>query len=434
MWYNNARIKPMHYIIQIIGHNLQAIVEQGGYLFLFITTVLEGIPIIGQFIPGHTIVIIAGFLAKLHLMNIWNIIIIVIFSAMLGDVIGFLIGRKYGLPFLTKFGPYFFIKKEYIERVQNLINNNLAKTVLIGRFSPLTRPLAPFIVGASGTSVKKFWLYDFLAVVAWSLLSIFIGYIFGASYHVVSAIVGKYIFVAIVIGILMSWGYRFINKQFHIFAKYELITLGFNLLGLYIFFKTIQDALTDKVFLLELDLFINDFFFTNASYFWVGFMDVVTNILSPEVFGIVGIVGIIYFLYKRNFQYSVIIFLSLGGGFIATFIIKNIVLRLRPESALILETGYSFPSGHTVTATIFFVLITYFFIVKVKFLIQRELLITISVLSIILVAFSRVYLGVHWLSDVLAGIGFGLFWTTLCILLVKYISMIVKLVRDRKVS
>ena len=417
-------------IIQVIGHNLQSIVEQGGYFFLFFTTVLEGIPIVGQFIPGHTIVIISGFLAKLHVMNIWNVIVIVIVSAMIGDVIGFLIGRKYGLPLLYKLGPYFFIKKEYIEKVQNLISKNLAKTVLIGRFSPITRPLAPFLVGASGTGIKAFWIYNFFSVTAWSLFSISIGYIFGASYHAVSAVVGKYVLVAIIIGILMSWGYRFINKQFHIFAKYELITLGINLAGLYLFFKTIQDALTDKVFLLELDLFINNFFFTHATVFWIYFMNAVTNILSPIVLGSIGILGIIYFVYKKNYQYSMMTILSFTGGYIITVLIKNLVLRLRPEDALILETGYSFPSGHAIAATIFFVLFCYFYIINIRSLILRESLIVLSVLLVALTAFSRVYLGVHWLSDVLAGIGFGLFWSTLCILLVKYVGMIVKRIKE----
>jgi undecaprenyl-diphosphatase len=222
-------------------------------------------------------------------------------------------------------------------------------------------------------------------------------------------------------------GYRFINKQFHIFAKYELITLGFNLFGLYLFFKTVQDAITDKVFLLELDVFVNNFFFIHSQEWIRDFMLIFTNIFSPTLITGVSVVLIAYLIHKKNYYYSLISIFSLGGGYVFTFIIKNIVTRIRPENAFISVSGYSFPSGHAVAATIFFTLLIYFFIVKIKSMIIREILVVICVISMLLTAFSRVYLGVHWLSDVLAGIGFGLFWVTSIILLVKYVNIIVSL-------
>ncbi len=421
----------MSNLFHYIGNNLQAIVEHGGYLFLFITTVLEGIPLVGQFIPGHTIVIISGFLAKLHILSLLKVVIIVNIAALIGDATGFLLGKKYGFEFLTKFGSYFFIKKEYLEKARILIQEHPAKTIIIGRFSPITRPLSPFIVGASGLHIKKFWLIDFIAVLFWSISSIAIGYIFGASYHTASVVFGKYIVISIIIGILITLGYRFINKQFHIFAKYELITLGLNLLGLYLFFKTIQDAITDKVFLLELDLYVNDYFLAYAHQPWLYIMSIITDIISPTSIAFVSCLAIAYFIYKKKHYNTLITTLSFGGGYIITYIIKNLVLRLRPEDGFIIESGYSFPSGHAVMATIFFTLLIYIFIIKIQSLVKRELLIVLCVLLILLTAFSRVYLGVHWLSDVFAGIGLGLFWTTLVILIVKYISMIIGMIKKK---
>lgn len=427
-----ATIKHMFHFLQLISQNLQAIVEHGGYVFLFISTIVEGVPIIGQFVPGHTIVIISGFLSKLHILNPLIVFVVVIIGAMIGDFIGFFLGRKYGFSFLIRFGKFFFLKEEYIEKAKKMVHGHKIKTVILGRFSPITRTLAPFMIGASGIDTKKFWLLDLISVSLWTILSVGIGYIFGSSYHVVAAFVGKYILIAILIGILVVWAYRFINKQFHIFAKYELITLGLNLFGLYIFFKTIQDALTDKVFLLELDLYTNNFFFLHATDFWLNFMNVITNVFSPIVITAVSLIIILCLLYKKKYYYSLIGFLSLGGGYLFTFIIKNIVMRIRPEGAFITQAGYSFPSGHAVSATIFFTLLIYFFILKVKAIHTREILIVISVFFLLLTAFSRVYLGVHWLSDVFAGIGLGLFWVTLVILVLKYISMIVKLFRTRE--
>ena len=414
-------------IFSLITHNLQAIVEHGGYLFILLSTISEGIPIFGQFIPGHSVVIISGLLAKIEVLNIYKVFLVVIFGAVIGDIIGFYLGKKYGISLLTKFGQYLFLKKEYIDKALLLVKENTAKAIILGRFSPITRTLSPFLVGASGIHTKKFWIYDSIGVIIWASVSIMIGYIFGASYHAVSAALGKYILLAIILGILITWGYRFINKQFHIFAKYELITLGFNLFGLYLFFKTVQDAITDKVFLLELDVFVNNFFFIHSQEWIRDFMLIFTNIFSPTLITGVSVVLIAYLIHKKNYYYSLISIFSLGGGYVFTFIIKNIVTRIRPENAFISVSGYSFPSGHAVAATIFFTLLIYFFIVKIKSMIIREVLVVICVISIILTAFSRVYLSVHWLSDVLAGIGFGLFWVTSIILLVKYVNIIVSL-------
>jgi undecaprenyl-diphosphatase len=414
-------------ILSLIAHNLQAIVEHGGYLFILLSTISEGIPIFGQFIPGHSVVIISGLLAKIEVLNIYKVFLVVIFGAVIGDIIGFYLGKKYGISLLTKFGQYLFLKKEYIDKALLLVKENTAKAIILGRFSPITRTLSPFLVGASGIHTKKFWVYDSIGVIIWASVSIMIGYIFGASYHAVSVALGKYILLAIILGVLITWGYRFINKQFHIFAKYELITLGFNLFGLYLFFKTVQDAITDKVFLLELDVFVNNFFFIHSQEWIRDFMLIFTNIFSPTLITGVSVVLIAYLIHKKNYYYSLISIFSLGGGYVFTFIIKNIVTRIRPENAFISVSGYSFPSGHAVAATIFFTLLIYFFIVKIKSMIIREILVVICVISMLLTAFSRVYLGVHWLSDVLAGIGFGLFWVTSIILLVKYVNIIVSL-------
>lgn len=414
-------------ILSLIAHNLQAIVEHGGYLFILISTISEGIPIFGQFIPGHSIVIISGLLAKIEVLNIYKVFLVVIFGAVIGDIIGFYLGKKYGISLLTKFGQYLFLKKEYIDKALMLVKENTIKTIILGRFSPITRTLSPFLVGASGIHTKKFWLFDSIGVIIWATISIMVGYIFGASYNTVSALLGKYILIAILLGFFIAWGYRFINRQFHIFARYELITLGLNLFGLYLFFKTVQDAITDKVFLLELDVFVNNFFFIHSQEWIRDFMLIFTNIFSPTLITGVSVVLIAYLIHKKNYYYSLISIFSLGGGYVFTFIIKNIVTRIRPENAFIFVNGYSFPSGHAVAATIFFTLLIYFFIVKIKSMIVREILVVICVISMLLTAFSRVYLGVHWLSDVLAGIGFGLFWVTSIILLVKYVNIIVSL-------
>jgi undecaprenyl-diphosphatase len=417
-----------HLLGPIISH-LQAIIEHGGYSVLFLINVLEGIPVIGSFVPGHIAVIASGFLAKLHVFNPIAVVAIVILGAFIGDLIGYNIGKKYGYSFVEKFGKYLFITKEHIEKARAILNKHTAKTIILAKFSPITRPLASFLFGAGDVNAKRFWILDIIGVIIWSVVSIAIGYIFGASYHVVAPILGKFTVVAIVLALLMIFAYRFINKRFHIFAKYELITLFFNIAGLYLFFKTIQDALTDKGFMAGLDVWINVFFADHISSAGLVFMNIVTDILSPTFLSILMFIGFIYFLAKKRWRYATITIFSLGGGLILSALVKEIVMRARPLGEFILETGYSFPSGHAVMATIFFVLVIYIFSRKINSNIRRELFIVVAVLLIVLACVSRLYLGVHWASDVFAGIGLGVFWTTLMILVVRYVGMIVSSIK-----
>lgn len=421
----------MSHILAPLISNLQSIIENGGYIILTLITVLEGIPIIGSLVPGHTTVILSGFLSKLGIFNIGIVVPIVIISAMAGDFAGYFLGRKYGYGFLKSFGKLLFIKDEYIEKAKSVVGNHTGKSIILGRFNPITRPLVPFIVGASHVKAGKFWLYDFTGVLLWAVLSIGIGYVFGASYHMVAGIFGKFVLIAIVIAILITWGYSFINKRFNIFAKYELIVLFFNLLGLYGFFKTIQDALRDHAFMAELDVWVNLFFTTHVSSVGLTFMTVVTDIFSPTTISIVAFLGIIYLLAMKKWRYALISALSIGGGLVINSFIKEIVMRPRPLDAFIVETGYSFPSGHTIAVTIFFTLIIYFFARRIGYMVWREIFILISVLLVILTGVSRLYLGVHWLSDIIAGCSLGLFWTTLMILLVRYLGIIYVSVKNR---
>jgi undecaprenyl-diphosphatase len=110
------------------------------------------------------------------------------------------------------------------------------------------------------------------------------------------------------------------------------------------------------------------------------------------------------FLY-HNKQKSQAIFLASTSIItaLAIKILKNIFQVERPISALIQETGYSFPSGHTTFAIVFFGLITYIF-AKPKHKIPATI---ISIILVTIIAFTRIYLQAHWLTDIIAGLILG---------------------------
>src|SRR4051812_25096332 len=123
----------MHYAPHLL-QSLPQLVERGGYGLLAGSVVLEALPLIGSLIPGHVIIVMAGFFAKLGALNIWIVLITTILSAIIGDIIGFAMGRKWGEPFLQKFSKRLFIKEEYIERTRKLLDTHTGKAIIFGKF------------------------------------------------------------------------------------------------------------------------------------------------------------------------------------------------------------------------------------------------------------------------------------------------------------
>lgn len=411
----------IHHISQVVIQTLENLVVTGGYYIVFIIAAVESFPLIGSVIPGHTIVILSGFLSKLGLLNIWYLFPVVIFGAALGDVLAFYAGKKYGYRFLNKYGSYFLIKDSHIEKAKEIVAAHTGKALVFGRFTPVTRALMPFVVGASHVHIRKFWAYDMLGCMLWAVSSVLIGYVFGASYEVAAGYLGKIFILAIIVSILMIWGYRYVNNRRHIFRLYELHILILNLIGLYVFAKMLQDASSASSFLTQFDVWLNALMEKGTSNY-VSFFVLVSNILSPYCLGMIAIIYGFYTLSKERYRYTVLIFLSSVLGLVITPLFKEIIGRTRPDNALFVLSDYSFPSGHAAYVVIFFFCFAYIFSKKIKKEIYRELFIVLCVFAVFISGFSRIYLNVHWFTDVVAGYALGLFIVSGVALLVRYVS------------
>lgn len=113
-------------------------------------------------------------------------------------------------------------------------------------------------------------------------------------------------------------------------------------------------------------------------------------------------------------RYAAVVWVSVVGGELFIWLAKHLVGRPRPDSlrALIEESGFSFPSGHTFIAVSFYGLLAYFLFRAAKANLTKVLIIAIGTIVVALIGFSRLYLGVHWPSDVLASFASGAAWLT----------------------
>ena len=128
-------------------------------------------------------------------------------------------------------------------------------------------------------------------------------------------------------------------------------------------------------------------------------------------------------LFYKNFKkQSLLLLLSMGGDALLVSISKTLILSPRPVNELIVETGYSFPSGHVTGGVVFFGLLTYFGWQIWNSSKRKTGLIFFCLAIMSIISFDRIYLNVHWLSDVLGGYLLGMFWLTFSILTFKYLE------------
>lgn len=391
-----------------------------GYVFIFFAALFEAVPFLGLFAPGMMIVIAGGFMVKLGILNIGDVIFIGSLGAILGDMTGFILGKKYGFYFLQKYGKYFFFNEKQYEKTQTLMSNHTGKAIILGRFNSLTRSFAPFIAGATETPFSRFMIFNIIGGAAWAITFVIVGYVFGESYQAAAKYIGGFVTVAIVASIVIVYTYRFVNKRKHIFSKYHLYTLIVNVLSLYVFSKMVEDVI-DGESVTKLDVWLNQMVTTWWSPNLNDAFVFITNIASPLNLSLLSVILAILFLVKKKWYYFVLLTTGMAGGLLFMTIIKLLMHRDRPLNHLIETSGYSFPSGHATMAIIFFIIILFALKDDIKNKLIRIVFILSSIVAFLLIGFSRVYLNVHWLSDVVAGFALGLFWVTLLVLIFKFI-------------
>ncbi len=412
-------------IFSSLANLIESIIVQGGYFILFVTTLFEGIPVIGMVVPGHVAIMAGGFMAKLGNLDLVLVLIISIMGALIGDYVGFYIGKRFGMNFINKLRPYLFVSEANIDKANKLLSKHTGKALIIGRFIPTTRALMPFLVGTSSLTYGRFWFFNIIGGLLWVISTVMTGYLFGATYHLVSGYIGRILFVCVILSFIFIWGYRFINARFHIFRRYELFTLIICIISLWIF-AAVLDRIIDGSFNLDFDIGINILSqsLVNSYGFIVGIAHAVSLVGNAYIMIVLGLLVGTYFLFKKQWRSAGITILSTTLTALTSGYLKVLFMSPRPPNTFLALTDPSFPSSHSsMSAALLFVFI-YLFSPRISSWIRREIFIVICISMILAIGLSRLILNVHWFSDIIAGWSLGIFVATSSILFVKYISQL----------
>src|ERR671929_2142540 len=150
------------------------LIEHYGYLVVFFGVMLEstGVPL-----PGETILLASGFLAQRGHLDVGDVIVFGILGAVVGDQIGYWIGREGGRPFVLKWGRYVRITPERLERAERFFERHGGKAVFLARFFAGLRVFGALVAGISRMRWGIFLVYNVLGGAVWATAVVLVGYL-----------------------------------------------------------------------------------------------------------------------------------------------------------------------------------------------------------------------------------------------------------------
>ena len=181
------------------AYSLDSLVQWGGYGVLFAIVFAETGLLVGFFLPGDSLLITAGLLAANGTLNIWWLNGLLIVAAVVGDSVGYAIGRRLGPRLFTRQKSLLF-NPAHVERTRRFYEKYGAKTIVIARFVPIVRTFAPVLAGVGGMEYRRFIFYNVAGGVGWVVSMTWVGYLLRQSIPNV----GSYIHIVVPIVIVLS--------------------------------------------------------------------------------------------------------------------------------------------------------------------------------------------------------------------------------------
>lgn len=401
---------------------------------------------IGLVVPGETVMLLGGAVAGQGAIDIYLLIAIAWFSAWLGDTTSFFLGRKLGRGFVLDHGPKVGISHERFEKVEDYFGRHGGKTIFIGRFISLVRAFAPFIAGSSGMQYRAFVPYSILGTGLWATAHILVGYFFSRSIETAGKYAAKGAFALatlIVVVVAIVWLYRRLREEENRDAAvrwmegrgatrwlvelarrpqlrflWDRVTPG-GTFGLE--FTSLMATLAVALFVLVAysvvvgetpgptpgDQTAQELVEHLRSGVLTSIAKVITWLGAGGVVSALAALCAALLAWRRRWTEFWVLVAGMAITQTGIDVLKEVVDRPRPAGGLVDTTGSSFPSGHA-AHSVFYLWLAVTIVLRLRPGMARgALVVTVGFALTALIGLSRVYLGVHYLSDVSGGWALG---------------------------
>jgi len=178
-------LELVHFLLEFLSNTrpvLEEMVNQYGtliYIILFLIIFMETGVVVMPLLPGDSLLFSIGCIAASTAgLDIRVIIPLLIIAALVGDNLNYFIGKKFG-DFIQKKEKLLFLKREHIEETEKYFEKYGTKTVILARYIPIVRTIAPFVAGAGEMKYRTYLIYCFIGACLWVCSITLLGYFLG---------------------------------------------------------------------------------------------------------------------------------------------------------------------------------------------------------------------------------------------------------------
>ncbi|KZE29793.1 membrane-associated protein [Crenobacter luteus] len=168
------------FVLHIDRHLAELVAAHGPliYLILFLIVFCETGLVVTPFLPGDSLLFVAGTLAATGQMDVHLLVALLIAAAILGDTVNYTIGRRLGLKLFANPDSKIF-RRVYLDKTHAFYERHGGKTIILARFVPIVRTFAPFVAGVGEMSYGKFLAFNVVGAVVWVASFTYLGFLFG---------------------------------------------------------------------------------------------------------------------------------------------------------------------------------------------------------------------------------------------------------------
>lgn len=185
--------------MEFFGVDLVFLIKTSGYAGLFSIVFAETGLFLGFFLPGDSLLFVAGFLAGQNFFSLPFLIFGLLISAVLGNLLGYEFGHRVG-PRLFSRDDSLLFKKSHVIKAHDFYERHGPKTIVLARFIPIIRTFAPIIAGVANMNYRMFLFYNIIGALLWVFGLVLLGYFLG---NVID--VDRYLLPIILVIIILSF-------------------------------------------------------------------------------------------------------------------------------------------------------------------------------------------------------------------------------------